>query len=429
MRFLAELQRSFYAAMRSYVRQELGAGSLLSASNWTVADPEMLDALERYTYTACDVLDRHGYFGGPHHGEGASYSVRVGHTFESLAAVTAPRAIPLQFVDVAGHPQIISEIGWTSPNRFRADATFLASAYGSLQGVDGIIFFAIDSNWLSSGSMAKFGLSSPAMVYAFPAAALQYRRADVCEAEPVVHQVVRLEELYAMKGSGAWPASALDELRRRDIPEGMTPAATTAPLDPLAFYVGRMARSYDGGGRSSQAHDLRGYIDRDSEVVTSLTGELCWRYGDGIALVDTPRSQGAAGFLAQAGRIDLTNLAIECDNEFASVAAVSLDGRPLAGSRRILIQAMTEERPYGFTAEDGRITHLGGRPFGVRKLDIRVGLRMDDTSGARVVALDENGYATDRPAHARREGATALAIELAPDAIYHMVTRAPAQSP
>jgi hypothetical protein len=426
VRFLTELQRGFYAKTRSYVRDELGSGSLVAASNWAVADPGMLDALERYTYTACDVLDRHGYFGGRHEGEGASYSVRVGHTFESLAAVTSPRDVPLQFVDVDGHPQIISEIGWPNPNRYRADATFLGSAYGALQGADGIFFFAIDSNWLNPGSMGKFGIGSPVMAYTFPAAALQYRRGDVREVGPVVHQALQVDDLYAMKGSDAWPAPALDQLRQQDIPDGMPQAVAAGPLDPLTFYVGRVARTYDADAGESNAVNLAPYIDRGAEAVRSSTEELSWHYGDGIALVDTPRSQGAAGFLAQAGKIDLADVSIECGNEFASVTAVSLDGQPLVTSRRILIQAMTEERPYGFATDDGRITSLGGRPFGVKELDIRVQLRLDDTLQTRVVALDENGYATGQPVRIRAS-ATALEIELAPDSIYHIVTREPVE--
>ena len=424
VRFLTELQRGFYQDIVRYFREELGTGSLISASNWTVADARMLDALERYTYTAGDVIDRHGYFGGPHEGEGAGYSVRVEHTFESLAAVTVPEQLPLQFVEVEDYPTIISEIGWTNPNRFRADATFLASAYGALQGVDGIYFFAVGSNYLLDRSMGKFAVSSPVTAGTFPAAALQYRRGDVREAEDVIYEIVSLDDLYAMKGSALWSTAALDELRKKDIPAGAEVTGEVKGIDPQAFYVGRVIRAYGDRPERSRQRDLSAFIQRDKKTIKSLTGELLWNYCIGVVMVDTPRSQGAAGFLPKAGRIELSDVAITCDNEFASVVVVSLDGRPLAKSKRILIQAMTEEQPYGFRTEGNRITSMGGSPFGVRKLGIQVALRLEGTGDPRVVALDENGYATAKTVVTRRTGGEkSFAVQLAPDSIYHVVER------
>ncbi|MFQ6130523.1 MAG: hypothetical protein ACE5R4_00655 [Armatimonadota bacterium] len=423
VRFLTELQRDYYASFVEYLEQDLGSGSLVSASNWHVTDGPLLDALERYTYSAGDVIDRHGYFGGKHEGDGASYSVRVGHTFESLAAVTVPERLPLQFMQLDGYPHTISEIGWPNPNRYRADATFLASAYGALQGVDGIYFFAVGSNFLRDASMAKFALSCPTMAGTFPAAALLYRRGDVAESESAVHQILRLEDLYAMQGSGASTSQALDELRRRDIPEGGEAAGAVNMLDPLTFYVGRVTRTLGEDPEQSKQRDLTAYIDREHKTVESLTGEHHWDYGNGLVRLDTPRSQGAAGFLAKAGRIDLSQVTIESSNEFGAILVVSLDGQPLATAKRILIQAMTEEQPYGFKVQGGRITDMGGMPLGVRKIAARVSLALQGDGQPTVTALDENGYATGKRVVASGGANQPLVIQLAEDAIYHVVQR------
>ena len=419
VRFLTELQRGFYEGTVRYFRDDLGAQNLISCSNWTVSDPELLDALERYTYTAGDVIDAHGYFDAPHEGEGASYSVRVGQTFESLAGVTVPDKLPLRFVQVDGYPQTISEIGWTNPNRFRADATFLASAYGALQGIDGIDFFIVGSDFLRDASMEKFALSSPLIAGAFPAAALQYRRGDVAQAD-AARETLSLDDLYALKGSRLSAEASLDEFRKQDAPAGGSAAA--GGLNPLTFYVGRVARGF--GERSQyQPRDLSEQLKLDQGVVTSLTGELRWDYGAGLATVNTPRSQGAAGFLGKAGRVELGDVTIECDNEYASIMVVSLDDKPLATSKRILIQAITEERPYGFRTAGNTITNMGGPPLGVRKIGARITLR---SAGAqlRVTALDENGYATAAPVATRAtEQPGAVEITLSPTSLYHIVAR------
>ncbi len=424
VRFLTEHQRGFYASIVKYFKEELGFGGLISPSNWHVSDGSMLDALERYTYTAGDVIDRHGYFGGKHEGDGANYSVRVDHTFSDRAAVTAPERLPIQFFQIDGYPHIISEIGWPNPNRYRADATFLNSAYGSLQGADGFFFFAVGSNFISDTALSKFAVCSPVTANTFPAAALQYRRGDVTEAENVVYQILDLEELYAMKGSGASTAEALDELRKKDIPEGGEATGAVNKLDPLSFYVGRVVRAFGTDPEKSTQRDLAKYIDREDRTIKSITGELSWDYGAGIIIVDTPRSQGAAGFLSKAGKIELTDVAIEVKNEFSSVMIISLDDHPLRTSRKILIQVMTQEQPYGFKTEGDKITDLGSAPFGVKKIDARVSLKLEGAGKPTVTALDENGYGTKKAVMTSGDGIkTPLLIKLAEDSIYHVIQR------
>jgi len=424
VRFLTEHQREFYASIVKYFKEDLGLGSLVSPSNWHVSDGPMLDALERYTYTAGDVIDRHGYFGGKHEGEGSNYSVREGHTFKSLAAVNVPERLPIQFFQIDGYPHIISEIGWPNPNRYRADATFLSSAYGSLQGADGFFFFAVGSNFVQDTSLNKFALCSPITANTFPAAALQYRRGNVAEAENVVYQILDLEDLYSMKGSGASTAEALDELRKKDIPEGGEVTGAVNKLDPLSFYVGRVVRTFGKDPDKSTQRDLAKYIDREGRKVKSITNELFWNYGSGIATVDTPCSQGAAGFLSKVEDIELSDVTIESGNEFSSIMVISLDDNPLKTSKKILIQVMTEEQPYGFKAEDGKITALGGAPFGVKKIDARISLKLDDVGKPTVMALDENGYATQKDVKTTGDGVkTPLVIHLAEDSIYHIIQR------
>lgn len=422
VRFLAELQHGFYAAATDYLKRELGYGGLVVASNWTVTDPAVLDAAERYTYTAADVMDRHGYFGGRHEGEGASYSVRVGHTFESLAAVTAPERLPLRSVHIAGYPHTISEIGWTNPNRYRADATFLTAAYGSLQGLDGVYWFAVGANSLCDGELAKFPVGGPVVAGSFPAAALLYRRGDVQEAPVAAHETLSLDDLFAMAGSALTAEAALDQLRQQDLPRGASGREAACALDPLAWYVGRVERSFGDPAETSRPIALDDFIRRDAKTIKSLTGELEWSYGLGLATITTPRAQGAAGFLGKVGRVDLGDVALECENEFASVLIVSLDDQPLAQSQRILIQTITEEQPYGFRVEDGRIESLGEPPLGMRRVAATVWLPPGE---ARVAALDESGYAMDRAVEVVRDGPDGrLAIRLAEDALYHVVERA-----
>ena len=423
VRFLTDQQRGFYAAMAEHFRNELGVGGMISASNWTTADPAMLDALERYTYTATDVIDRHGYFQGRHEGEGAGYSVRVGHAYEDRAAVLNPEWLPIQVQQVEGYPQIISEMGWPNPNRFRADATFIAAAYGALQGVDGIFHFAVGSNGLVDSNVEKFAVSTPVIAGAFPATALLYRRGDVREpVEPAIRQALDLEDLFAMKGSGSASAQALDEFRKRDVDGKAADAPAVGSYDPLAYYVGPFVRSFDAKAKSSQM-DFAKYIDRERKIVRSSTEELAWDYGVGVVRINTARTQGAAGFLKKAGRIELEHVTIESGNEFASVLVTSLDDQPLAASKRILIQAITEEKPFGYRASGGKITSLGGGPWNVRTIDVKLSLKVSGTATPKLLTLDENGYARGSGRELREGAGGSVDVTLSEDALYHVMQR------
>ena len=419
--FLTEVQRSFYAGMQKFIRHDLGCQSLVTASNWHVADPATLDALERYSYTANDLIDRHGYFSGQHKGEASGYAVRVGDTFSNRAATTAPEALPLQFVQIEGRPQIISEIGWTNPNLYRSDFAFLMAAYGSLQGLDATFAFAIGSAFWDQ-SIKKFAASSPTIMGAFPANALLYRRGDVKEAGDVVHQVLDLEDLYALKGSGGFAAQALDKLRQQDVPPGAVATGAVSQIDPLAFYVGRVVRGFGKEKGKSTQVNLAKFIDRQQKTVRSSTGQLHWDYGRGFVRMSTPRSQGVTGFLSRAGKVELDDVIIQADNEYGSILVISLDDQPLATSKKLLIQCITTERPYGFRAsagKSGKILDLGGGPIGMERIQASVTLK---SGGGKVVALDEHGYPRATVVKTTAAGGS-LTIRLAEDSPYHVIQR------
>ncbi|NQT19617.1 MAG: hypothetical protein HQ592_07925, partial [Planctomycetes bacterium] len=391
LRFLARHQKRFYESMVKFLRDDLGAKSLISCSNWKTADARILDPIERYTYTAGDIIDRHGYFGGKHTGPRAGFSLNAGDTFLDRAGVLEPDKLPITMNQVDGYPHIISEIGWPNPNRFKAEFPALCSAYGSLQGIDGIFFFAVGgAGWETSPK--KFALTVPTILGQFPGMALMYRRGDVRQADAVVHEVLDLNDLYRFKGSAAPAPQNLDALRRAHVPAGgVARGLQISGIDPLAFYTGRVLQSFGTRKSSSLLTDLTKYIDRDKKLIRSTTGQLTWDYGTGSVTVDTPRSQGAAGFLRKAGRVELTDVTIESENEFAGVLVISLDGKPLAASSNILVQAATEEKCYGWKVDNGKIIDLGGYPLNVRNVDVTVTFKRG--SHLRTVhTLDAHGY-------------------------------------
>jgi hypothetical protein len=412
--FLADVQKGFYDDMHHYLRDELGAKWPISASNWITVPG--LGFLERYTYSGVEVIDRHGYFGGKHEGDGSGWSVRNGHTYEDKTALTDPESVPFQVVRLPGHPHVQTEIAWNKPNRFIAEAEPLVSAYASLQGVDGVYFFVTDSgNWANGGG-SVWPYMMPGEIGQSPADGLQYRRYDLQPGATVLRQVTSVDDVLNLKSSAMIEGRNAD-FRIAEAPKS-DPANDLAGFDPLSFFVGRVERTLDAKA-SPVAVDLSKYIDRDAKKITSSTGEIVWDYGRGLLTVNSPKSQAAAGFLAQAGPIKLGDVTIGSGNEYGTVHVISLDGQPLARAKKILVQAFTEEKMTGFKSAGGVIQDIGRAPVLVRDIDTTV--TFSNGAGLKAIALDEQGYARgDVPVQTSGADAT---VTLPKDGMYTILQR------
>jgi hypothetical protein len=429
VRFLAESQKAFYDDTYRFLRG-LGFKGLITASNWTTASAEVLGPLEKWSYTGCDFLDRHGYFGCKNEGPDASWAVKDGQTFADRSALRfdpeepgKPHQFvhPLMDVKYDDKPSMLSETTFNRPNRYRSEAPLFYAAYGALQGSDGIVHFAFDgSSWAVKPNffMQPWTLMSPAMMGQFPAAALIYRKGLVAEGERLVALDLALGSLFALKGTPLPQDAAFDELRLKDVPKGLTLRPGNV-IDPLVHFAGRTSVRFSERGSAPVLSDLSRYIDRGRKTVTSTHGQLRLDYGKGLLTLNAPAAQGLSGDLRAAGTADLADLTIRSGMDLGHVVAVSLDGRPLANSRRVLLQVMSEERATGFTTEPvkpgtHKIVGIGRDPWLVRRFEGTVRFKRSDAARLKVTALDPNG----EPA---RPAGTADNIRLAPTTLYYLI--------
>jgi len=121
-----------------------------------------------------------------------------------------------------------------------------------------------------------------------------------------------------------------------------------------------------------------------------------------------------------AGLTELKDVSVASDLELGHIVAVALDGRPLATSKRILLQVMSEERETNHNTEPAgpalkRITSIGTDPWQVRQLGGTVRFRRPDAAQLEVTALDFNGYPEGRVGTARE-------VRLRPSTLYYLIT-------
>jgi hypothetical protein len=194
-------------------------------------------------------------------------------------------------------------------------------------------------------------------------------------------------------------------------------------IDPLVHFAGRTAVTFSDRGGPSSVKDLKPYVDRARQTVNSTHGQLRLDYGKGVLTIDAPAAQGVSGALREAGTADLKDLTVTSGLALGHVVAVSLDDQPIATSRKILLQAMSEEKPSGFRTEPAggglqKILSIGRDPWLVKEIEGAVRLKRPDAARLKVTALDANG----EPVKAVGTGAE---IRLSPTTLYYLIEAAP----
>jgi hypothetical protein len=434
LEFLTETMRAFNQDIVNYLRNDLGCRQLVNCGNWRTADPTLLEDAERYSYTPGEVIAVNRYFAAPHLGPRNGWAEQAGDRYANASVLEEPRELPVGLKQVRGKPMVLSESSWVTPNNCQSEGAFLVAAYQSLNGVDTFYWFAtgttewtppMSANGFARDTLGKWVIATPDQLGQFPAAAWLFRRGLVRRGEPVVVEHRPPADLWARKPPVIAEDPGFDP--NRDAGDTAARAGRTA-VDPLSFLAGPVEVVYGGDAADTRVADLSKLIDRSAKVVRSVTGELALDYGRRVATLAAPQAQGVCGFLKGAGgRFDLGAVTVESGNDYAAVLAVSLDGRPLAESGKVLIQVGTRSRPTGWQDRPETLEVKGQPPApGLEILNIGTAPWMvENTEGAvavknstltRATLLDANfNAAADVPV--RRDGG-ALRLTLPPHAMY-----------
>lgn len=406
IRYLYEKQRGFYQEQVDFLRG-LGFKGMITCGNWRTTDPQFLDPIENLSYFPGDFIDRHGsYFGSARNGQGASWSVREDHEFANRSALKfQPQKIgegpfyssPIWNIQYNYYPNVISETNFTRFNKYRGESQLYYAIYGSLQDLDGIMHFTLhNTDWATQQfqHVDPWTMMTPTQVGQFPAAALIYRK-GLIQTGPLVADINLSEDsLFKFYGTPLAPRGNLDLLRQADLQKPDKDGAIT----PLIHYVGRTRTNILPKDRPDEVEVLTPYIDVEKQTIRSATGEILLNFGEGIATVNAPQAQIVMGDLSQEKQAVVAGeYALQSPMETIYTALVSLDGKPVATSSKMLLQIMTEEEPYGLELERvnehfQKIKNLGHNPWLFRAPEGDVFLKRADASELKVTPLDMNGY-------------------------------------
>jgi hypothetical protein len=403
----------------------LGCKQLINAGNWKTADPVLLNDVERWSYTVGDVISVNRYYNGIHKGPRAGWSWDVGDTFTNESATLDPRALPLNMKQVVGHPNVVSESGWIAPSKYQTEGPFLTAAYASLTGVDTVIPQSIGTSEWQNSADGKWHQGTPQSLGQFPAAALMFRNGYIKKGAPVVHEERTMADLWNRREPLIAEDKSFDP--NRDVGSGAARSTLKSDVNPLAFLVGPVQVKYGGDPAKSTVANLKPFINEAAKTIRSNTGEITLNYGSGLCTVNTPRAQGATGFMQKFPSIKLTDVTLRSSNEYATLNVVSMDRLPIRQSRRLLVQVGTVVRPTGWQDKDAtfeddskkpvqgkQIVSVGKTPFQITNADATVAVTNPLLKTATL--LDVNGMAVGT-VPATRAGAN-FTVKLPPNAMY-----------
>lgn len=427
--FMAEAAHQAYAGLVEWLRRDIGYAGLVLASNWKTVDERVLGGLESKLYTAADATARNTYF-APVHERTRHFPWGPGDGVVPRSHLLEPRDALATHPQLEDYPHLLTEGGYENPNRYRAEEPLFIAAYYCLQGVDAYLPFQLEADW--NLETKKWPFLSPATFGQSPAAAFIYRHGYVREGEVVFRDATPLADLLALRGGRIDVAAGLDDSQAKNAAAGgagVVSDGAERAFDPLTFYVGRVTRDLRAGAEPYQSPELARRIDAGARTVRSITEELALDWGRGLLTIDAERAQAAVGFF---GVVETRDAVFTQTGPHGAMALVSMDGRPLAVSRAMLLQVMTEERQLGHVTVPGEVKAKGGTallpgerivangraPILVRCPEGTVRLKFADAVRLRVTALDGEGRMLERMTPSK-DGT----LVLRGDALYYRLQR------
>lgn len=267
--------------------------------------------------TAGDMIDVHAYTNG----EFLLKSPRSSANFADYIARS----------QVSGMPLTITEWNFedNAPGRDEYVNPLITAAMAAFQGWDAPMLYGYSQDSLGGKNVSSWSSHNyPNIIGVMPAAALMYREGHVRGADKTFVAKLDRENLF-MKGDGN-PETAFRTLSLMHRVAVALPEVKELPW----------LKASQIPGDATVFTDLdKDFIPAGQSFVESDTGELRHDWEKGLFIVNTPKSQGFAGW-ARGNRIELKNSSFSIGTPKAAVMLTSLDTLPIGNSKKILLTAV-----------------------------------------------------------------------------------------
>ena len=396
VRFLYETQRAYFRELRDHLRR-IGLKTPISAVVSMECVPDLASVVAELDFVAGNLYSDHPTFAAKQW-DGDFFVTNQNYLRLSTPYQTAPAMAALHW---AGKPLVIREWATVWPNAYRASAVPEMVGYAGLQDVDAALLFGYQTA-PKPETIGDFDHQADPTIWGlFALGSLAFRRGDVPPAPRALtlnyspddlfrwpngisglHRLAWLMRLTSRVGVPDAPVTSRTLARRygptlhrviekrrvttrvrvrrhgkptrryrtevevervvRWAPE--YPRIPSAP-NPLAIYPDdTSSRIMDLLHRAHTG--LAGALP-DSGVFVGGWGQVVRDTSKGRLSIVTPYTVAVCGELARAGKVTLGSWTFETHTPVGAFMAVSLDGKPLAVSRRFLVKMVSRAENTG----------------------------------------------------------------------------------
>lgn len=367
--FMADVEIESARRQREFLRS-IGCKALFTGQNCDDCQP-MASARDTYDY-----VDTHFYVDHPQFlGRSWNLPSKCGNDNPVLSRSLAP--VSVAYTRMAEKPFTITEWNFSGPGMFRGVGGIMTGVLAALQDWDGLWRFAYshsrDGMRDGKGFPGYFDTAGDPLGQASDRACIcLYLRGDL---GPLADRIAL----------GVGPA---------DCPKDRKPAPNRPDWQSEAWNV-QVART-----TKAEAKGYRTYPISDVKAKLPFAPKGCEALKldreRGALTIDTPRTSG--GF-APKGAMDAGAVRFDVGDVAATVWASSLDGQPLAKSRRILVSHLTDAQAEGNVYADKAKTILlqwGGKGSVVRNGKASVSLALENAAAFEVWGLETSGRRLER---------------------------------
>lgn len=383
-KFIVEAQDKAFAKMSAFLRG-LGVKAPLTDQN-NMCTATMALMRDKYDY-----VDNHAYWAHPSFVEKA-WQLPMRADGNSVIKKMASVPAYLFPTRLFGKPFTVTEFNYCFPNQFRAEGGAVMGAYAALQDWDAVYRFGYigdAKNQLEGERPTGLfdGVDDPMQLMSDRLGVLLFLRGDVKPSALKIPVAVRPDLVEACGGERDYPRVAANA--------GLVgQVGSVVGDDPKAPLRADAPESGDDAvAKLKQTCDFgKGELDVLAKFARSSTGEIEIDGANGTFKVVTPRTEAFVAL--KEGKLSGDAVAVDNKQGFASVSVSSLDGKPLAESKRLLVLHLTNTLNTMTKFRDSSMTVLenyGKLPRLARRGVAEIGVKMTPGAAPKVYGVDLGG--------------------------------------
>ncbi|MDR0932001.1 MAG: hypothetical protein LBM70_03155 [Victivallales bacterium] len=351
-RFLQELQDVAYGKMRTFLKEELKIRTMITSLNHSADIPQALIRSRHF-----DLVDQHGYWDHP---TWVDKRWQLPYKFNQKSVITEQASMPRWMMParIYGMPLIVTEFSYCNPNRYRAESGPVIGAYAALQNWSGLFRFAWSHGnrpieKVTGGVYGFDAVNDPLARLSDRIGIMLFRRGDVSSAQRKIAWSVKdnffdgggmfyfPNKTFARLGLFSQIGSAVND----KIPATAEVITGASANNPYNLTNGETRKLY---------HQMA-----KQDIAESDTGEIRLESKRHRLTIVTERAETVT-LNSDSGGNGL--MKVRNAEGFQTLALLSLDGKPLKESNKMLLIQLTDIVGDGavFDSPEKRILYYGG---------------------------------------------------------------------